>query len=694
MNKIKITTTQLFVAVASMIFTLAALTITIRAQSTATGENNLFPSADLPTTEFDSTKFSFDYLATVNVANLEELYSAVNNPANAGNQIVIAPGFYMLSANAPGGASRPNGGRLELQENMSLKGVVGDRSAVIIEASSLPAASYAGTAPVTNTGVIRAGRGSNAIEWLTVRNASSGGAGVIVHLSAAGSAYVRIAHIASHNNPRGIDVRNVAVAPGTYAIELEIVDNDLYDNRRIATGAGIRIINNADGGASIFAALSGNRAYGNLFGIFSENLNSNGGNITIFSSGDRAFDNGTGIVVGGALGVSANGNTTNFTAVGTTVENNHRPNTFDRGGFIVLGGENTTNPNGMLNNTANVVLRNCRLANNQENNLKIFGARSSPATIGNPGTGNRANVRLFGTPVFNPQIEDTVPTNASAMNSATLIRSSVTPNSDFDGDGKADLSVFRPSDQTWYLNRVSGGFNAVRFGLATDKLVPADFDGDGKADIAVYRDGVWYWLNSSNNQFRAFQFGLPTDIPQPADFDGDGKSEIAVWRPSNAVWYIFNLATNQFTFFQLGNGADKPVVGDYDGDGLADYAVFRPSNGTWIVQRSTAGFVETSFGLSTDIPIPADYDGDGKIDFAVFRPSEGNWYLRRSTDGNTQIINWGLATDALVPADYDGDGKADVAVFRNGIWHIHQSSGGSNAFYFGSSGDVPTNQIQ
>ncbi|MBA3786629.1 MAG: hypothetical protein H0X15_14030, partial [Acidobacteria bacterium] len=184
MNRIKFTTTRLFVA-ASIIFTLAAFTTTIRAQSPATDGNNLYSISDSLRFSDDSTKFSFVSLAVVNVTNIEELYAAVNNSANAGNQIVLAPGVYLLSVNGAGGVARPNAGRLELQENMSLRGTVGDRGAVIIDAINLPLSSFNSAPPVPLTAAIRMGRGTNAIEWLTARNAVNGIANIETELVSA-----------------------------------------------------------------------------------------------------------------------------------------------------------------------------------------------------------------------------------------------------------------------------------------------------------------------------------------------------------------------------------------------------------------------------------------------------------------------------------------------------------------------------
>ncbi len=256
---------------------------------------------------------------------------------------------------------------------------------------------------------------------------------------------------------------------------------------------------------------------------------------------------------------------------------------------------------------------------------------------------------------------------------------------DFNGDGKEDVSVFRPPNGTWYTStNAANNYGAIQFGAANDKLVPADYDGDGKTDVAVFRNGAWY-LQRSQSGFTGIGFGTGEDIPAPADYDGDGKADLAVFRPSNGTWYLLRSRLG-FVGIQFGQTGDKPVPADFDGDGKADLAVNR--GGIWYLQRSQLGFAGIQFGTADDKFVPADYDGDGKADVAVFRPSNGTWYLQQSQAGFVGV-QFGATGDLPAAGDYDGDGKADIAVFRGGVWYLQRSSQGFTSVAFGASTDTP-----
>ena len=213
---------------------------------------------------------------------------------------------------------------------------------------------------------------------------------------------------------------------------------------------------------------------------------------------------------------------------------------------------------------------------------------------------------------------------------------------DYDGDGITDYAVFRPSDGNWYiLQSDTQTLSVIHWGVATDKPVSGDFDGDGKSDTAVYRGGVWYVRRSSDGSMLAVTFGLSDDKPVSADFDGDGKTDIAVYRPQNGTWYWLRSSDGGFSSTQFGVSEDIPVTGDYDGDGKSDIAVFRPSNRVWYLLRSTEGFTSVQVGTSGDIPVPGDYDGDAKTDIALWSPSNGHWLVVNSSDGTTTEDYWG-----------------------------------------------------
>jgi hypothetical protein len=262
---------------------------------------------------------------------------------------------------------------------------------------------------------------------------------------------------------------------------------------------------------------------------------------------------------------------------------------------------------------------------------------------------------------------------------------------DFDGDGKADLSVFRASDGAWHILRSGSSYTGISFGSPTDVIAPADYDGDGRTDLAVFRPstGVWY-LQRSTTGFKGVGFGTSGDMPLPGDFDGDGLADISLFRPSDGGWYRINSGNGQFSSLAFGQNGDVPVQGDFDGDGKADPAVFRPSTSSWYMQRSAAGFTGVAFGAAGDKPVTGDFDGDGLTDIGVFRPSTGAWYLLGSNMG-VASYSFGATNDIPVPADYDGDGRTDIGVFRpsTGSWYLLRSTSGFLGQSFGNGTDKP-----
>ncbi|HWS25025.1 MAG TPA: hypothetical protein VN259_00500 [Xanthomonadales bacterium] len=227
---------------------------------------------------------------------------------------------------------------------------------------------------------------------------------------------------------------------------------------------------------------------------------------------------------------------------------------------------------------------------------------------------------------------------------------------DFDGDGIADATAWRPSLGAYLVRRSSRPGDSVLtipLGQSGDGATHiGDYDGDGISDPAVYRAGASAGLPSSmlirlssTGQVRTLATGENGAFASGgADLNGDGRADVLI--QSNAgggvarFRFFDGTSGAQFADVNFGTPTDVIITGNHFGSTLADITVVRGVAGVlnWTTRDTATGVGQptVAFGASaTDFPLSGDFDGDGRDDYAVWRPNAtpglSKFVVRRSS---------------------------------------------------------------
>lgn len=283
-----------------------------------------------------------------------------------------------------------------------------------------------------------------------------------------------------------------------------------------------------------------------------------------------------------------------------------------------------------------------------------------------------------------------------------------------------DFVIFRPGSgtATWSVKAgpsgnsyVIGAYQIPHGGWSGDVPLVGDFNGDGKDDYVIYRPSTGAWSvkggpsGSSYIVQEVLHGGWVGDIPLVGDIDGNGKDDFIIYRSSQGRW-ITKWGPDGAGFISDvthgGWSGDVPLVGDIDGNGKDDFIIYRPASGEWITKAGPGGSTFISHiwhgGWSEDVPLVGDIDGSGSDDFVVYRPGSGEWISKAAPSGSSFISHiWhgGWSGDIPLIGDVDGNGPEDFIIYRPswGRWVTKYGPGGqgyiSDVPHGGWSGDIP-----
>ncbi|MBD8869597.1 M23 family metallopeptidase [Nocardioides donggukensis] len=199
---------------------------------------------------------------------------------------------------------------------------------------------------------------------------------------------------------------------------------------------------------------------------------------------------------------------------------------------------------------------------------------------------------------------------------------------------EAEMVIFRRSTPSVFrIRRPDGSVKVKKAGRATDEPVLGDWDGNGRANAGIFRPTSQRFRLKVPGGRVVFRFGNATDKPVAGDWDGDGVFEVGTWDAARGE-FALRSAGGAVTRVKLGDRDDLPVTGDWDGDGRWEVGVFDQATATYTLRKvDKEGIVwhaNVPFGSVGDLPVTGDWDGNGRTDLGAWTPGTAQYKQRRA----------------------------------------------------------------
>ncbi|MFN8389310.1 MAG: S8 family serine peptidase [Bdellovibrionota bacterium] len=136
---------------------------------------------------------------------------------------------------------------------------------------------------------------------------------------------------------------------------------------------------------------------------------------------------------------------------------------------------------------------------------------------------------------------------------------------DFNGDGADDFATVWQLVRFWTTKDSSGQVvSSLPWGQPGDTPFGCDWDGNGKADRVVVRpsaeSGLQWFTASDAGPVYTLSFGQFGDIPSCSeDYDGDHQSDVRVFRPTTGEWLIRSAGDGSVKTYSFGLPGDLPL---------------------------------------------------------------------------------------------------------------------------------------